>query len=333
MNDLESTQRKALGESGDHPVAGGRGSSSRRVTGFWLFAIFSVLLFLKPLIEAVRHAWVDDVSSYILLVPFISGYLAWLKRHELAPVMSISQRPPALALFAAVLALAGYWVAASRAQHFSQNDYLSLTIFAFVSLVVSGGVLFFDGALMRAVAFPAGFLFLMVPLPEFVIGSATRFLQHASAEASYALLKLAGTPVFRDGLVFRLPGINIEVAEECSGIRSTLVLLVTSLLAGYLFLKGRWRRTVLLLAVVPLGVLRNGFRIFTIGMLCTHVGPEMIDSPLHHRGGPVFFVLSMVPLFLLLVWMRRSERRSATEGDGKDRGAAKLPFDSARTRP
>ena len=309
MNDIESTQRKAPAQSRHYSAAGGRGSFSRRVAGFLLFAAFSILLFLKTLIDLVRHALADDVSSYTLLIPFVSGYLIWSKRHELLPVASIFRRPPASAVFAAVLALAGYAVVISQAQRFSQHDYVSLTAVAFVCLVVSGGVLFLGPALMRAIAFPVGFLFLMAPLPAFVIESLTRFLQHASAETSYALLRLADTPIFRDGLVFRLPGINIEVAEECSGIRSTLVLLITSLLAGYLFLKSPWHRTALVLAVVPLGVLRNGFRIFTIGMLCAHVGPEMIDSPLHHRGGPVFFVLSMVPLFLLLVWLRRTERR------------------------
>jgi hypothetical protein len=61
--------------------------------------------------------------------------------------------------------------------------------------------------------------------------------------------------------------------------------------------------------VIPLGILRNGFRVFVIGMLCVHVGPRMIDSVIHHRGGPLFFALSLVPLFLLLWWLRRGERR------------------------
>lgn len=34
----------------------------------------------------------------------------------------------------------------------------------------------------------------------------------------------------------------------------------------------------------------------------------MIDSSIHHRGGPIFFALSLIPLFLLLVWLRRQER-------------------------
>jgi exosortase/archaeosortase family protein len=55
--------------------------------------------------------------------------------------------------------------------------------------------------------------------------------------------------------------------------------------------------------------LRNGFRIFTIGELCVHIGPEMIDSPIHHKGGPLFFALSLIPFFILLTWLHRSERR------------------------
>ena len=61
--------------------------------------------------------------------------------------------------------------------------------------------------------------------------------------------------------------------------------------------------------VIPLGILRNGFRILVIGLLCVHVGPQMIDSTIHHQGGPFFFALSLVPLLLLLWWLRRQEQR------------------------
>jgi exosortase/archaeosortase family protein len=61
--------------------------------------------------------------------------------------------------------------------------------------------------------------------------------------------------------------------------------------------------------VIPLGLLRNGFRVWVIGELCVRIGPQMIDSPIHHRGGPVFFVLSLVPLFLLLLYLSKCELR------------------------
>jgi exosortase len=139
-------------------------------------------------------------------------------------------------------------------------------------------------------------------------------LQYASAEAAAVLLSLTGTPFLREGRAFELPGITIQVAQECSGIRSSYALLITSVLAAHLLLRARWKRWVLALVVLPLGIMRNGFRILTISLLCVHVSPEMIDSPVHHRGGPIFFALSLVPFFLLLLWLRRTERRATATG-------------------
>jgi exosortase/archaeosortase family protein len=80
-------------------------------------------------------------------------------------------------------------------------------------------------------------------------------------------------------------------------------------MAAYLFLKKPSSRLVLMLVVIPLALLRNGFRIFVIAQLCVRIGPQMIESPIHRRGGPVFFVLSLVPLFLLLLYLSRRELR------------------------
>src|SRR6185437_2538218 len=90
---------------------------------------------------------------------------------------------------------------------------------------------------------------------------------------------------------------------------SSLVLLMTSIVAANLFLKTTWRRFVLVAFVIPLGILRNGFRILVICLLCANIGPQMIQSPIHTRGGPLFFALSMVPFLLLVFWLHRSENR------------------------
>ena len=101
------------------------------------------------------------------------------------------------------------------------------------------------------------------------------------------------------------PRLNLEVAEECSGLRSSLVLFITSLLAGHMFLDKTWKKTVLALLVLPIGVLRNAVRILTIALLTIHVDSDIIDGPLHHRGGPVFFVLSLCVLFAALFLLHR----------------------------
>ena len=163
---------------------------------------------------------------------------------------------------------------------------------------------------MAAAAFPFGFLIFMVPLPDVVVNWLETASKLASAEVAALLFSITGTPMLRDGTVFQLPGIAIEVAQECSGIRSSWVLFITSVLASFLFLKSPWRRVVLVAFVIPLGIVRNGIRILTIGLLCVHMGPEMINSIVHKQGGPLFFALSLIPMFLFLWWLRKGEREA-----------------------
>ena len=155
--------------------------------------------------------------------------------------------------------------------------------------------------------FPLFFLAFMIPLPEAAVDLLENASKEASAEVANWLFLISGTPFLRNGPLFQLPGITIEVAKECSGIRSSLVLIITSLLAANMFLRTTWRRAVIVAAVIPLGLLRNGLRILTISLLCVHIGPEMINSLIHRRGGPVFFVASLIPLFVMLWWLRRRE--------------------------
>ena len=142
-------------------------------------------------------------------------------------------------------------------------------------------------------------------------------LQQGSAAVANVFFTIADTPMVNDGLVFRLPGIQIEVAPECSGIHSTVVLFITSLLAGHYFLRRPWKRVVLCLIVIPLALLRNGFRVFVIGELCVHVGPQMINSVIHRRGGPLFFLLSLIPFFYLLFYLRRGDQSKPEPNDLK----------------
>src|SRR5436190_1139989 len=166
-------------------------------------------------------------------------------------------------------------------------------------------------------ALPLGFLIFMVPMPDAMADALETASKYASAEAANLLFHLSGTPFVRVGRVFQLPNITIEVAQACSGIRSSWVLFITSILAANLFLKTRWRRFALVAFVIPLAILRNGFRILVIGLLCVHMGPQMIHSPIHNRGGPLFFVLSLIPLLLVLWLLRKGDvhtgQRNSTE--------------------
>jgi exosortase C (VPDSG-CTERM-specific) len=184
---------------------------------------------------------------------------------------------------------------------------MTLIALSLVCFVIAGTFLFLGSKWAHSAMFPLFFLAFMIPLPEAAVDSLENASKVASAEVANWFFLLTGTPFLRNGNVFQLPGITIEVAKECSGIRSSLVLVITSVLAANMFLRTTWRRALLVCAVIPLGLLRNGFRILVISLLCVHIGPEMINSVIHRRGGPVFFVASLIPLFVMLWWLRRRE--------------------------
>jgi len=274
---------------------------------FFLATAILVVCFGKPLFDLLRIAAKDDLYSYIPLIPLISIYLVWLQKKSL-PRLSEPARKLAALFFAGGLTTIAVYLFVVRSASLADEDYLAVTIFAFLLFFTGACCLFFGKEMLRAIAFPIGLLVFMIPFPEFVRHGIETFLQCGSAFVAAGLFKLSGMPVYQDGLMFRLPGFNLEVATECSGIRSSLMLFIMSLLTGYLFLRKPWNRTMLALAVIPLALLRNGFRVFVIGQLCVRVGPEMINSPIHRHGGPLFFILALLPLFLLLIFLRKSER-------------------------
>ena len=281
--------------------------SAGHLRRFALATGFLVLCFAVPLWNLVRFAVTNDFHSYILPVPFIILYAVWLKRGDIPDSPQPARLAAGVFLLAGLVTLAFYWInLRSRLRH-TEDEYLALMMVAFLLLFFGVCCLFWGRATLRPVAFPLGLLAFMVPIPAFAMPPIESFLQNGSAMAAEGFFSMSSTPFFRDGFVFHLPDINLQIGPECSGIQSSIVLLFNGLLASYLFLQTPWKRALLTLFVIPLALIRNGFRIFTIGELCVQLGPQMINSPIHHRGGPIFFVLSLVPLLILLVILKKSE--------------------------
>ena len=280
---------------------------------FWGAACFLIVLvaaFAQSLFALVNYAARSDLYSYILLVPFVSGYLLYIRRHQFPKNYVTDFRLAIVLLVAAAGMLIFSYGSHLEAKIPIEPDRLALLTLSFLCCLAAGGFFFFGRNWMRSAAFPLAYLIFMVPMPDSMRDALELASKSASAEVANLFFHLSGTPFLRDGAIFQLPNITIEVAQECSGIRSSLVLLMTSILAANLFLKTSWRRIVLVAFVIPLGILRNGFRILVIGLLCANVGPQMIHSPIHTRGGPVFFVLSLIPFLLLLWGLHKGETRT-----------------------
>jgi exosortase C (VPDSG-CTERM-specific) len=277
-----------------------------------------IICFHKPLCQLAGFAMDSQFFSYIPLIPLITGYLIWIRRGKLGAAIRPAWGAAAAAAAGGLAMLAAYGWAVHRGWAPLMEDSLAITTTSFLLLLLAAGFASVGTRTMTDVAFPLAILIFMVPYPERLLNAIEAFFQHTSAVAASGMFHMIGTTVSRHGLFLTLPdslptaahpdkGLILEVAPECSGIHSSQVLLITSLLAGNLFLRSPWRRVVLALFVIPLAILRNGFRIFTLGELCVHVSGKAIDSPIHHKGGPIFFALSLVPFFLFLMWLRKNE--------------------------
>jgi exosortase C (VPDSG-CTERM-specific) len=299
-------------------------SINKRFLGWCFYLVILCGAFALPLRAFVTYARHSDVHSYVLLIPFVTAYLIYIRWKQLSRELSSAWG------YALLLAATGTG-ALLASLHFTelgQNDYMTLIALSFVCFVIAGVFLFLGSKWARSAMFPIFFLAFMIPLPEAAVDSLENASKMASAEVANWLFLLTGTPFLRSGTNFQLPGITITVAKECSGIRSSLVLLITSILATNMFLRTTWRRALLVFAVIPLGLLRNGVRILTISLLCVHIGPHMINSVIHRRGGPFFFAASLIPLFLLLWWLRRGEMAAPPRHGDTGKGSKSVSADA-----
>ncbi len=288
---------------------------ARNTIWFAAYAIACAVVFWSPLRGLTQLALGSDEYSHILIVPFVSIVLVWMERERLFRILKRSSLSAA-ALFCAGVLLG---VFATKNPLFSAGDnWLDFAILGFLCLIWAGFLFFYGTQAFKAGLFSLLFLLLMVPLPGFLLDRFITWLQVGSADVAEWIFHLSGTPVLRQGLFFTLPQVTIEVAKECSGIRSTQALLITCLLAGYLFLQSNWRRSVLLMAAMPVLVIKNGVRIATLTLLAVHVDPSFLTGSLHRDGGFVFFALGLLILLPLFWWLQKTE---AAHFDARRSGA------------
>ncbi len=126
---------------------------------------------------------------------------------------------------------------------------------------------------------------------------------------AYGLLQILNVPVLKEGFILQLPMVNLEVAKECSGIRSSIALLVTVLLAAEFLLRSPWRKVLLVVAIIPILVIKNAVRIVTIYLLAAYLNPAFLHGWLHTSGGIVFYLLGLAALMPVGALLRRGERK------------------------
>lgn len=281
------------------------GMGSLRSALFILLVTVSLFIFWMPLRLLLHYSLLGDnlydQYSYTLAIPFISMAVVFVERNKIFTSVKFCSLWGVILLLTAV---ALNLIAEQPLNQFGADNSLSIEIFALVMFWLAGFILCYGTRAFRAGAFPLLFLLLFVPIPDSVLDKPVTAVQYGSAEVCSLIFGLVGVPVLRNGMEFHLPGTAIEVAKECSGIHSTLAILLISLIAGHLFLPSVWKKVVLVLFAFPIVCITNGLRITSLTLLAEYVDPKFLHGSLHHQGGMGFFLLALLLLFAILQPLR-----------------------------
>jgi len=253
-----------------------------------------VALAFAPIFPDWTRDWVIDPNySQGFLIPLISVFLAYraLRRPPEAPEAPGARIPvPGIVLVAA--GLLAYLLGTGGSEIFTMRTGFVLTWL--------GTAWWIGGApLGRLLTVPTLFLFFSIPIPAVIYYNVAVPLQTFAAIAASTVLQGVGVPVARDGNTLLLPGVALEVADACSGIRSLTVLLALGALWAYLEKGSVARRILLFAGTVPLAVLGNAVRV-SITVLGVYLfGTWFAEGAAHEATGLVVFLVTLGGLFVL----------------------------------
>jgi exosortase len=264
----------------------------------WLYSAAAVIVFIAYLafFEAlVRVSSKNPYAGHVIFVPLFAAVLFWLERHRLRGFAGRGSVSGAVLTALALTLLAIAYRAAS----------VPLQALSFVAAVAGLGLWVYGRGGLRRVAFVLAFLLLMVPPPRDAVSAIAPGIQHAVAVFSGFVLHGLQIPVEQQGIFLRFPGLTLEVAEECAGLRFSLILFVSVSAFARAVLPTISSQLVLMLLAVPVAMLANATRVAATSVGAYVIGPEVVTGPLHYYIGKSFWALAFMAM-IGFAWLLRS---------------------------
>jgi exosortase D (VPLPA-CTERM-specific) len=266
----------------------------------WVFALLAMpLLLVFCFFDSIMYmvnTWLTlEEYSHALILPFLSGYLIWQRRLELARVRWVPHWSGLLLIF---LALSFNALAKMAALYAVQQYSFVLAIYGLV--VCIGG-----WRLLKTLVAPMLLFLFMVPLPFFFLNNLSAELQLLSSQIGVFFIRLAGISVYLEGNVIDLGVYKLQVQEACSGLRYLFPLMTMGFVMAYLFRTVMWKRLLVFLSSIPLTIFMNSLRIGVIGVMVEHWGIAMAEGFLHEFQGWAVFMLSTGVLLLEIILLSR----------------------------
>jgi exosortase len=260
----------------------------------------TTLLNLHVWLDLIQDWWLDGNYSHGFLVVPISIWILHRCRKELVFPAETSRLGIALVVAGSIGLVLG--IAAS--EFFITRVSLTMQITG-ISLAYLGVANF------KKVWFAFFFLLFMIPIPSVIYYQATLPMQMLSTKATAFLLQVLGMPAVRQGNIIHLPGYSLEVIEACSGLRSLVTLLALGALYSWLYIEGRVRPILLTLAMIPIAIAANVFRILVTAIGAYTISRDLADTFLHEISGLLVFISALIMMMILGAILKWPGKRSS----------------------
>lgn len=277
-------------------------------TLFGILCAVSLGIWWKTLGATFLLAIQGDAYTQVLFAIPISALLLAVKFPKENPTPSPAKLPGVVLLLLSA-AVGVFAFGAKRQGLLADDTALAVEALALVCWWIGAFFFSFGTQITRKCLFPLLFLLWFVPIPRVLVDGIVTILQRGTASLTHGMLAVVGVRVKQHGDLLSLPGLTIEVAAECSSIRSSLLLVMSSTVLAYLLVRSAWGRISVILLAGPLAVFKNAVRVFTLSVLSAYVNPEIMNSRLHRQGGVIFLAIALFLLLAVVWFIRKIEAR------------------------
>lgn len=268
----------------------------------------------------------DEDMGYAWFVPLFSLAVLWRERRAVARSAGL---PSAWAFALAAPALLLGFLGCRGLQ-------VRFELLGFIGLLIATPMAFFGRRTASKIFFPAACLLFCMPLASYLAPVTVHLRLFASAAAS-GLLSLFTDTVVREGNLISLTDVvvdgapwTIDIANPCSGLRSIFAMLALSVAYGY-FTLGSWaQRAALFACAVPIAVLGNVARIFSICAVAKLGSAGFATGFYHDFSGFIVFGVGIALLVAAASAVEKaaealSRRRSGEGGEAPPPSAPESP--------
>ena len=269
-----------------------------------LITILSVLFVFSDALAWMYKAWTTkEEYSHGIMIPFVSAYLLWQRRDEVA------FEPDRWSAIGYVLLIIGFCF---HVISVLAGLYVG-SLIAFMFCLYGVLLLAIGGKTFKSLSGPLFILLLMLPLPTFLYNNLSSFLQLISSQLGVAFIRLFDISVYLEGNVIDLGSYKLQVVEACSGLRYLFPLMSLGFILAYVSDMPLWKKVCLFVATVPITVVMNSIRVGGIGVTVEYWGPSMAEGLLHDIEGWFMFMASLAVLLVFLWGLLRisGDKRSA----------------------